>query len=97
MPRRYPTLTPSEVVAILVARGFKLDRTAGSHAQYMCLLRAQNRRVTVDMHYAQFSDSLLKRMIESSALTRAEFYGSTKEAAKKINIRAEKFPIPLSE
>ena len=97
MPKRYPTLTPREVMDILQARGFRLHRTVGSHAQYVCLLRDQNRRVTVDLHISQFDDYLLKLMIQQSALTREEFYGSTKDAAKKINLRADAFPIPLKK
>jgi hypothetical protein len=34
-------------------------------------------------------------MIDQSGLTREEFYGSTKETAKKINLRAQEYPIPL--
>lgn len=95
MPRRYPPLTPDEVIAILVARDFDLDRTAGSHTQYGGLIRGLFRRVTVDLHFHDFDDRAIKRLIAQSGLTREEFYGSTKETAKKINLRAQEYPIPL--
>lgn len=73
MPRRYPPLTPEEVIAILLARGFFLDRTAGSHAQYGGTIREQFCR----------------------GLTREEFYGSARESARKIGLRADEYPVPL--
>ena len=95
MPRRYPPLTPEEVIAILLSRGFHLDRTAGSHAQYSGTVRGQFRRVTVDLHYRDLDDRAIKRLILQSGFTREEFYGSTKESARKISLRADEYPIPL--
>ncbi|MFQ6014051.1 MAG: type II toxin-antitoxin system HicA family toxin [Anaerolineae bacterium] len=97
MPRRYPPLSPREVIAILVARSFALTRTRGSHEQYEGLIRGKWRRVTVDVHYSDFDDRLIKSMIRQSGLTREEFYGSTKRTARKINLRAKKYPIPLKD
>jgi hypothetical protein len=37
--------------------------------------RGVTRRVTVDRHYREFSDSLIVFMITQSGLTREEFYG----------------------
>jgi hypothetical protein len=34
-------------------------------------------------------------MIAQSGLTRDEFYGSARDTARKINLRAEEYPIPL--
>ncbi|MBI3762322.1 MAG: type II toxin-antitoxin system HicA family toxin [Chloroflexi bacterium] len=69
MPRRYPTLTPKEVIAILLARGFKRARTVGSHERYSGTIRDQARAVTVDLHDDDFDEKLIKRMIEQSGLT----------------------------
>ena len=35
-------------------------------------------------------------MIDQSGLSREEFYGSTKEAARKINLLAQEYPVPLA-
>lgn len=95
MPKRYPPLTPTEVIAILLARGFDLDRTRGSHSYYAGRIRGRLRHVTVDTHYAEFSMERIQDMIAQSGLTRDEFYGSTRDTARKINLRAEESPIPL--
>jgi predicted RNA binding protein YcfA (HicA-like mRNA interferase family) len=95
MPRRYPPLTPQEVIAILLSRGFRLDRTAGSHAQYGGTVREQFRRVTVDLHYRDLDNRAIRRLILQSGLTREEFYGSVKETARKIGLRADEYPVPL--
>jgi hypothetical protein len=34
-------------------------------------------------------------MLDQSGLTREEFYGSVKETARKIGLRADRYPIPL--
>jgi predicted RNA binding protein YcfA (HicA-like mRNA interferase family) len=85
------------VIEILQIRGYDFVRTVGSHRRYQGRIRGQTRCVTVDMHYAQFDDQLLKRMIAQSGLTREEFYGSTKAAALKINLRVAEYPIPVKE
>ncbi len=95
MPRRYPPLTPEEVIAILLARGFRPDRTAGSHAQYSGTVHGQFRRVTIDLHYRDLDEWMMRRLIVQSGLIREEFYGSTKESARKIGLRADDYPIPL--
>jgi predicted RNA binding protein YcfA (HicA-like mRNA interferase family) len=95
MPRRYPPLTPEEVIVILLARGFLLDRTTGSHAQYGGTIRGQFRRVTVDLHYRDLDERMIKRLILQSSLTREEFYGSTGESARKIGLRSDEYPVPL--
>jgi hypothetical protein len=50
--------------------------------------RGVTRRVTVDRHYREFSDSLIVFMITQSGLTREEFYGSTRETGRKIGRRS---------
>jgi predicted RNA binding protein YcfA (HicA-like mRNA interferase family) len=97
MPKRYPPLSPAEVVKILAARGFVFVRSVGSHNRYQGRIRDQARTVTVDMHYPQFDDKLLKRMITQSGLTREEFYGSVRSTAQKIGLRADEYPIPLKD
>jgi len=95
MPRRYPPLTPEEVIAILLARGFLLDRTTGSHAQYGGTIHGQFRRVTVDLHYRDLDERMIKRLILQSGLSREEFYGSVRESAQKIGLRASEYPLSL--
>jgi predicted RNA binding protein YcfA (HicA-like mRNA interferase family) len=95
MPKRYPPLTPREVVAILRAREFEHVRTRGSHEYYGGSVRGQRRMVTVDTHYREFSPQLITSMILQSGLTRAEFYGSTESTARKINLRSDQYPIPI--
>jgi predicted RNA binding protein YcfA (HicA-like mRNA interferase family) len=95
MPRKYPPLTPKEVIAILRARGFVYDHSRGSHEYYSGILKGKRRFVTVDVSYREFSIQRIKDMIDQSGLTREEFYGSTKGTAKKINLIAPKYPIPL--
>jgi len=82
--RRYPPLTPDEVRDILKAKGFSLDRTRGSHEQWRAIINNHPWVVTVDSHYKTFEQSLIKRMISQSGLTREEFYSATKKTAKKI-------------
>ncbi|HID87585.1 MAG TPA: addiction module toxin, HicA family [Anaerolineae bacterium] len=95
MPKKYPPLTPDEVVAILLARGFVLHRTRGSHAHYRGIIKGVKCLVTVDMHYKEFDVGRIKDMMQQANLSREEFYGSTKKTAKKINLIAPEYPIPL--
>jgi len=71
-----------------------LDRTRGGHSYYSGVIKGRLRHVTVSAHYRQFSPERIRDMIAQSGLTREEFYGSTKRTAKKINLRATKYPIP---
>lgn len=83
MPRRYPPLSPAQVRRILRACDFVYDRTTGSHEQWV--LEGKSRHiVTVDAAVQEFGVRLMKSMINQSGLTRAEFYGATKQTAKKI-------------
>ncbi|HFD39836.1 MAG TPA: type II toxin-antitoxin system HicA family toxin [Anaerolineae bacterium] len=95
MPKKYPTLTPHQVIAILQARGFVQIRVRGSHATYQATIRGIRRSVTVDLHYDEYSVRRIRDMMDQAGLSREEFYGSTKATAKKINLRASRYPIPL--
>jgi len=87
-------LTLDEVIAVLLARGFSHDHTTGSHAVYQGVIKGKRRSVTVDLKYQEFDVGRLKDMMAQAGLSRKEFYGSTKATAKKINLRAKKYPIP---
>jgi predicted RNA binding protein YcfA (HicA-like mRNA interferase family) len=95
MSRKYPPLTPREIVAILQARGFVQEHTRGSHTYYVGTVRGRRHRVTVDMAYRDFSVDRIKDIIDQSGMTRVEFYGSTKRTARKINLRAREYPTPI--
>lgn len=96
--RKYPPLTPPEVVAILTGLGFVKVREEGSHAHYECLANRTYPRsvVTVDMGHREFDDSLIKNMIRQSNRTREMFYGATKRTALKAAVRFVK-PAKSSE
>jgi predicted RNA binding protein YcfA (HicA-like mRNA interferase family) len=89
--RRYPPLTPSEVVAIVTALGFTFDRQVGSHRHYQraadpdIATKPKPRSVvTVDTSVQSFDEFLIKSMIRQSNHTREEFYGATDRTARKI-------------
>ena len=85
--RLYPSLTPSEVVSILLNLGFELKRQQGSHAHYERQpdeTLGERKIVTVDMSHPEFTRRLLKSMIRQSGFDRKDFYGATKRTAKKI-------------
>ena len=44
--RKYPPLTPNEIIAILIARGFTLERTKGDHEFYSMLVRGEKKNPT---------------------------------------------------
>jgi predicted RNA binding protein YcfA (HicA-like mRNA interferase family) len=85
--RKYPCLTPSEVISVLEAIDFKLKRTTGSHSHYECEQGKDGKRhvVTVDTSVDEFREDLMKSMIRQSGRSREEFYGATKRTRKKIH------------
>ena len=83
MPKKYPPLTPKEVIEILKAQDFTFKESEGSHAQY----EKGSRKVTVDMAVKEFDPFLLQSMMRQAGLDRDSFYTSTKTGAKKINMR----------
>lgn len=90
MPRKYPPLTLSEVLRILRRNGFEQVRATGSHFRYRAWIKGKIRQVTVDHAIDEFDIDLIKYMIAQSGLTREEFYGSTKSAARKAGVRFRK-------
>jgi len=84
--KKYPSLSPSEVISILKAKGFSFKRQTGSHQHYECASGEGGTRrvVTVDISIDQFWEELMKSMIRQSGLSREQFYGATKKTAKKI-------------
>jgi len=93
--RKYPPLTPNEVKAITLALGFRYRRTQGSHAHYEreAIGKYPRAVISIDEHYQQFDDDLIKNMIGQSKHTRDEFYGATKGTAKKGGVRLYTFPV----
>jgi predicted RNA binding protein YcfA (HicA-like mRNA interferase family) len=85
MPKRYPPLSRREVLAILKALGFELDRTAGSHENYVAFTKEKNRVVTVATNKSDFPGHHVKTFIRQSGFSREDFYGAIKSTAKKIN------------
>lgn len=93
--RKYPPLTPDEVVAILTSLGFFKARSEGSHAQYEHPATDKYPRsiVTVDTAYSEFDDSLIKSMIRQSNRSREMFYGATKRTARKAAVKFERIDV----
>lgn len=91
MPKKYPPLTPRDVLEILKANGFVYKDTVGSHEHYEGFINGLRRKVTVDLAIDDFGKDLMQSMIRQSGLSRDDFYCSTKHTARKINrnIRAD--------
>jgi predicted RNA binding protein YcfA (HicA-like mRNA interferase family) len=83
--RSYPPLKHREVVAIVIALGFALDREGSTHAQYERVASSIRPRTlcTVD-NYDDFEQKMIKRIISQIGCSREEFYGATPQTAKKI-------------
>lgn len=86
--RSYPPLTPAEVIEILTALGFTERGQTGSHAQYFRPAKGKRKRalVSVDIHYKDFDDKLIRSMVRQSEFTRQEFYGATKHTARRASV-----------
>jgi predicted RNA binding protein YcfA (HicA-like mRNA interferase family) len=82
--RKYPPLEPGEIIAILAARGYRLDRTRGDHRYYTRYVNGRERVVNIDMGNPMYSKNWLQLVIEESGLDRDDFYCSTKSSAAKI-------------
>ena len=54
--KKYPTLTPDEVIKILAAKGFLYTGTEGSHRQY----EKGSRKVTVDAAMRDYGIDLMQ-------------------------------------
>lgn len=85
--RKYPPLKQSEMVAILVALGFRKVR----HGEHPCYEReadaTRDRKIVPVDDYEEFDQTLIKLMIHQSGFNRDEFYGATKATARKINAK----------
>lgn len=90
MPKKYPPLTPDEVIQILKVRKFILGSTRGDHQQWEGFIYDRRRKVTVDTGEKDFDDEIMKSMINQSGLSRDEFYCSTDRTARRINKRLKK-------
>jgi len=84
MPKKYPPLTDTEVVAILIALGFAYSHSSGGHDFYKAAHGGKHWTVTVDPHDSPYDAFLLKSMISQSGYSREQFYRATKKTAKKI-------------
>jgi predicted RNA binding protein YcfA (HicA-like mRNA interferase family) len=83
--RKYPPLKHREVVAIVLALGFKVIRVASTHEQYerpaqgtrpRCLCTVEN--------YDDFEQKMIKNLMGQCLCSREDFYGATPQTAKKI-------------
>lgn len=84
--RKYPPLKHREVCAILKALGFNPVRQQGtSHEQWERPAdeKLPRKLVPVD-DYPEFEENLLKTMINQTGFDREQFYGATRNTAKKI-------------
>lgn len=85
--RKYPPLTPQEIISILIARGFVLHHTKGDHRYYVHTVKGKKRIMQIDMGNPAYSDRWLKLVIDETGMTREDFYKSTTSTAKKINLK----------
>jgi predicted RNA binding protein YcfA (HicA-like mRNA interferase family) len=84
-PRKYPPLTPSEIISILLARGFTFHHSSGDHNYYVHVVRGVKKIAQVDTGNPQYTNTWISLIMEQAGMTREEFYCSTKTTAKKIN------------
>jgi predicted RNA binding protein YcfA (HicA-like mRNA interferase family) len=78
MGGQYPPLDQDQVEKVLKALGFYLKRQkSSSHAQWEGIINENRRIVTVDSlrsRKEKYGESLLKKMINQSGLSKKEFY-----------------------
>jgi len=72
------------VCRILKSLGYELKGFLGDHKIYE---DGQGHNVHVDMGEREFGTPGMTIIIRNTGLSREEFYGATKESAKKIGIR----------
>lgn len=85
--RKFPPLTPAEIIAILIARGFTFHHSEADHNYYYCEVKGKKRVMQIDTGNPLYSDYWLKQTIKETGMTREQFYGSTKSTAKKIGCK----------
>lgn len=72
MPKKFRTLKPKQVIAILCANGFELRRTKGSHHIFTNF--DKTRRVTVPVHGSQeFLPDTFRSIVRQSGLSEELF------------------------
>ena len=79
--KKYPRLTPKEVIDNLIALGFLFARQKGAHKYYK---DQTGHLVNVPMNWDLIDDTGMKSIIKNSGKTRKEFYEATKTSAKKL-------------
>ncbi len=84
--RKYPPLTPDEIISILTARGFVFHKSSGDRRYSYHTIKGKKTIVQIDMGNPVYSDTWLKLLIDETGMTREQFYCSTKASAKKINL-----------
>ena len=70
MPK-LPTLTPSDIIKILLKKGFVIDRIRGSH--HILWNNNTNIRVVIPMHKKDLPKGTLYEIIKQSGLTVEDF------------------------
>jgi predicted RNA binding protein YcfA (HicA-like mRNA interferase family) len=71
MPK-FPSLTPSEIIRILLKNDFELDRIKGSHHIY--INRNTRARVVVPFHRTDLPKGTLHEIIKQSGLKDEELF-----------------------
>ena len=69
MPK-FPSLTPQQVIKILVKKGFVLDRSKGSHRIYFH--PETRRRVVVPFHRKDLPQGTLREILKQAGVEREE-------------------------
>mgnify|MGYP001419128834 CR=1 FL=1 len=87
--RKYPPLSTDQVIRILIALGFVeiKKRGKGDHRFFILERNGQTYIPQVDNGCPEYSDDILKLLIDETGFTRKQFYGATRSSAKKINLR----------
>lgn len=83
MPKKYPRLTPKEAIDCLKTLGFIFARQKGAHRFYK---DQSGHLVNVPMNWDLIDDTGIKSIIRQSGRSREEFYGATKDSARKLGI-----------
>jgi len=82
LPKKYPRLTPKEVIDNLIALGFSFARQRGAHKFYK---DKDGNLVNVPMNWDLIDDTGIKSIIKQSGKSREEFYSATESSAQKLS------------
>jgi mRNA interferase HicA len=68
---RLPMVNPKEIIAVLIRKGFQIDRQTGSHV----ILRhpVTKRQTLVAIHPGDLPRSTMKKIFKQAGLTEKEF------------------------